>query len=195
MKTKRNNILYYASTALIIETAISLGFALLVSLFGSIAASWLNRGTDVSGYFLGVLGFSIFFLALLAIVLSLAYFYAGFAGRKNADNPQAGNRLFIFGIIMLVLSAISILHKFTFLSLIHLVIVALYLIGAYELKTGKMVLSQYFGQAQKVDMNKNDMEKNDMDKVDMDQVVMVKDDVDNDDMDKVDMDVDMDKEQ
>lgn len=86
--------------------------------------------------------------------------------------------------------------KFTFLSLIHLVIVALYLIGAYELKTGKMVLSQYFGQAQKVDMNKNDM-----DKVDMDQVVMVKDDVDNDDMDKVDMNkvdvdkVDMDKEQ
>lgn len=97
---------------------------------------------------------------------------------------------------MLVISAISILMKFTFLSLIHLVIVALYLIGAYELKTGKMVLSQYFGQAQKVDMNKNDM-----DKVDMDQVVMVKDDVDNDDMDKVDMNkvdvdkVDMDKEQ
>lgn len=201
MKTTRNNILYYASTALIIETAISLGFVLLVSLFGGILASWINRGNDVSGYFLGVLGFSIFFLALLAIVLSLAYFYAGFAGRKNADNPQAGNRLFIFSIIMLVLSAISILHKFTFLSLIHLVIVALYLIGAYELKTGKMVLSQYFGQAQKVDMNKNDM-----DKVDMDQIVMVKDDVDNDDMDKVDMNkvdvdkvdmdkVDMDKEQ
>lgn len=196
MKTTRNNILYYASTALIIETAISLGFALLVSLFGGILASWINRGNDVSGYFLGVLGFSIFFLALLAIVLSLAYFYAGFAGRKNADNPQSGSRLFIFGIIMLVISAISILMKFTFLSLIHLVIVALYLIVAYELKTGKMVLSQYFGQAQKVDMNKNDM-----DKVDMDQVVMVKDDVDNDDMDKVDMNkvdvdkVDMDKEQ
>lgn len=173
----------------------------MVSLFGGILASWINRGNDVSGYFLGVLGFSIFFLALLAIVLSLAYFYAGFAGRKNADNPQAGNRLFIFGIIMLVLSAISILYKFTFLSLIHLVIVALYLIGAYELKTGKMVLSQYFGQAQKVDMNKNDMDKVDMDQVDMDQVVMVKDDVDNDDMDKVDMNkvdvdkVDMDKEQ
>lgn len=82
MKTTRNNILYYASTALIIETAISLGFALLVSLFGGILASWINRGNDVSGYFLGVLGFSIFFLALLAIVLSLAYFYAGFAGRK-----------------------------------------------------------------------------------------------------------------
>ena len=96
MKTTRNNILYYASTALIIETAISLGFTLLVSLFGGIAASWLNRGTDVSGYFLGVLGFSIFFLALLAIVISLAYFYAGFTGRKNADNPQAGRRLFIF---------------------------------------------------------------------------------------------------
>ncbi|WP_412581819.1 hypothetical protein [Levyella massiliensis] len=190
MKTTRNNILYYASTALIIETAISLGFALLVSLFGGFLASWLNRGTDVSGYFLGTLGYAIFFVALLAIVISLAYFYAGFAGRKNADNPQAGSRLFIFGIIMLVLSAIFILHKFTFLSLIHLVIVALYAVGAYELKTGKMVLSQYFGQAQKVDMNKNDM-----DKVDMDQVVMVKDDVDNDDMDKVDMDVDMDKEQ
>ncbi|WP_282918887.1 hypothetical protein [Levyella massiliensis] len=196
MKTKRNNILYYASTALIIETAISLGFALLVSLFGGIAASWINRGNDVSGYFLGVLGFSIFFLALLAIVLSLAYFYAGFAGRKNADNPQAGSRLFIFGIIMLVISAISILMKFTFLSLIHLVIVALYAVGAYELKTGKMLLSQYLGQAPKVDMNKNDM-----DKVDMDQVVVVKDDVDNDDMDKVDMNkvevdkVDMDKEQ
>ena len=187
MKTTRNNILYYASTALIIETAISLGFALLVSLFGGFLASWLNRGTDVSGYFLGTLGYAIFFVALLAIVISLAYFYAGFAGRKNADNPQAGSRLFIFGIIML---AIFILHKFTFLSLIHLVIVALYAVGAYELKTGKMVLSQYFGQAQKVDMNKNDM-----DKVDMDQVVMVKDDVDNDDMDKVDMDVDMDKEQ
>lgn len=196
MKTTRNNILYYASTALIIETAISLGFALLVSLFGGILASGINRGNDVSGYFLGVLGFSIFFLALLAIVLSLAYFYAGFAGRKNADNPQSGSRLFIFGIIMLVISAISILMKFTFLSLIHLVIVALYAVGAYELKTGKMVLSQYFGQAQKVDMNKNDM-----DKVDMDQIVMVKDDVDNDDMDKVDMNkvdvdkVDMDKEQ
>lgn len=61
MKTTRNNILYYASTALIIETAISLGFALLVSLFGGILASWINRGNDVSGYFLGVLGFSIFF--------------------------------------------------------------------------------------------------------------------------------------
>lgn len=201
MKTTRNNILYYASTALIIETAISLGFALLVSLFGGFLASWLNRGTDVSGYFLGTLGYAIFFVALLAIVISLAYFYAGFAGRKNADNPQAGSRLFIFGIIMLVLSAISILHKFTFLSLVHLVIVALYAVGAYELKTGKMVLSQYLGQAQKVDMNKNDMNKNDMDKVDMDQVVMVKDDVNNDDMDKVDMNkvevdkVDMDKEQ
>lgn len=114
MKTTRNNILYYASTALIIETAISLGFALLVSLFGGFLASWLNRGTDVSGYFLGTLGYAIFFVALLAIVISLAYFYAGFAGRKNADNPQAGSRLFIFGIIMLVLSAIFILHKFTF---------------------------------------------------------------------------------
>lgn len=39
MKTTRNNILYYASTALIIETAISLGFALLVSLFGGFLAS------------------------------------------------------------------------------------------------------------------------------------------------------------
>lgn len=186
MKTTRNNILYYASTALIIETAISLGFALLVSLFGGIAASWLNRGTDVSGYFLGVLGFSIFFLALLAIVISLAYFYAGFAGRKNADNPQAGSRLFIFGIIMLVISAISILMKFTFLSLVHLVIVALYAVGAYELKTGKMLLSQYFGQAPKVDMDKFGMDKVEMDKVDMEKL----------DMDKVNTNMnEMDKEQ
>ena len=168
MKTTRNNILYYASTALIIETAISLGFALLVSLFGGILASWLNRGNDVSGYFLGALGFSIFLLSLLAIVLSLAYFYAGFAGRKNADNPQAGSRLFIFGIIMLVISAISILMKFTFLSLIHLVIVALYAVGAYELKTGKLVLSQYFGQAPKENLDKDNIDKDEMDKKDTD---------------------------
>ncbi len=154
MKTTRNNILYYASTALIIETAISLVFTLLVSLFGGFLASWFNRGIDVSGYFLGVLGFSIFFMALLAIVISLAYFYAGFAGRKNADNPQAGSRLFVFGIIMLVISIVFMLRKFNFLSLIHLVIVALYAVGAYELKTGKLVLSQYFGQASKVDIDK-----------------------------------------
>ena len=165
MKTTRNNILYYASTALIIETAISLGFALLVSLFGGILASWLNRGIDVSGYFLGVLGFSIFFLALLAIVISLAYFYAGFTGRKNADNPQAGRRLFIFGIIMLVLSILSLLKKFTFLSLVHLIIVALYAVGAYELKTGKLVLSQYLGQASKVDMDKVEVNKDDTENV------------------------------
>ena len=45
MKTTRNNILYYASTALIIETAISLGFVLLVSLFGGILASWITAET------------------------------------------------------------------------------------------------------------------------------------------------------
>lgn len=168
MKTTRNNILYYASTALIIETAISLGFALLVSLFGGFLASWLNRGTDVSGYLLGPLGFAIFFVALLAIVLSLAYFYAGFTGRKNADNPQMAGRLYIFGIIMLSLSAVSLLRKFTFLSLVHLVIVALYAVGAYELKTGKVVLSQYFGQTpkdgmEKVNVNTDDTHKNDMD--------------------------------
>lgn len=154
MKTTRNNILYYAFTALIIETAISLVFTLLVSLFGGFLASWLNRGTDVSGYLLGALGFSLFFVTLLAIVISLAYFYAGFTGRKNADNPQASSQLFIFGIIMLVISIVFMLRKFNFLSLIHLVIVALYAVGAYELKTGKLVLSQYFGQASKVDIDK-----------------------------------------
>lgn len=164
MKTTRNNILYYASTALIIETAISLGFVLLVSLFGGILASWINRGNDVSGYFLGVLGFSLFFVTLLAIVISLAYFYAGFTGRKNADNPQASSRLFIFGIIMLVISIVFMLRKFNFLSLIHLVIVALYAVGAYELKTGKLVLSQYFAQSSKVDIDKDNGDMVDIDK-------------------------------
>lgn len=168
MKATRNNILYYSSTALIIETAISLGFALLVSLFGGILASWITRGNDVSDYFLTVMGSSIFLIALLAIVFSLAYFYTGFAGRKNADNPQMGSRLFIFGIIMLVLSAISILMKFTFLSLVHLVIVALYTVGAYELKTGKLVLSQYFGQTPKDGMKKENIDKDEMDKNDTD---------------------------
>ena len=69
--------------------------------------------------------------------------------------------------------------KFTFLSLIHLVIVALYAVGAYELKTGKMLLSQYFGQAPKIDMEKVDMDKVDMNKVDVDENAMEKDDTEN----------------
>ena len=84
MKTTRNNILYYASTALIIETAISLIMPFLVSLFGVLLVGGFSRSYDPSGYFLGVLGASIFFVILLAILLSLPFFYAGFAGRKNA---------------------------------------------------------------------------------------------------------------
>lgn len=168
MKTTRNNILYYSSTALIIETAISLIVPFFVSIVGGLLVGGLSRSYDPSGYFLSVLGMSIFFVILLAILISLPFFYAGFAGRKNAGNPQMGSRLYIFGIIMLVISILFLLKKFTFLSLVHLVIVALYTVGAYELKTGKVVLSQYFGQTPKEGMEKVNMDKDDTDKNDMD---------------------------
>ena len=67
-----------------------------------------------------------------------------------------GGRLYTFGIIMLVLFILFLLKKLALFTLVQCVIVALYTIGAYELKTGKVVLSQYFGQVSKVDMDNED---------------------------------------
>ena len=156
MKTTRNNILYYSSTALIITSAISLIMPFFVSIVGGLLAAGLTRSYDLSGYFLGTLGASLFLVNLLAILIHLPFFYAGFIGRKNADNPQMGGRLYTFGIIMLVLFILFLLKKLALFTLVQFVIVALYTIGAYELKTGKVVLSQYFGQVSKVDMDNED---------------------------------------
>lgn len=168
MKTTRNNILYYAATALIIETAAQLLWTILVFLFGSVLSIGFELCVDMSGYFMTIMAASMFVIVLLVLLSSLAHFYVGFAGRKNANNPQMGGRLYIFGIIMLVLSVIALFWDFSLLSLIHFVIVALYTVGAYELKTGKLGLSQYFGQAPKDNMDKDNIDKDEMDKKDTD---------------------------
>lgn len=144
----RNKILYYSSIALLIKTALGLLLGVLSLLSGGLIALGLGQAFGADSALMGVVGASLMIVMLFALLVDALHLYAAIMGYKYADNTQVAHRLFILGVIMCVLAVIALLRDFGFFELLHLAIVGLYTVGAYELKTGKMVLSQHLNGTQ-----------------------------------------------
>lgn len=128
METKRNNLVFVTSILMIIGGAISIITAII-----AIAGVSMLLALGFPGIYVLALIF-----ALVAGVLELV---VGILGCKNAANPAKAQMLFVWGIIIIVLSLLSTIisvaigGSFNVLSFIlSLVLPILFLIGTIQMK-------------------------------------------------------------
>ena len=108
----------------IIFGAISIIVALL-GIAGGLALSAIS----------GILGATLIVGTIIACLGGIMEFIAGIYGVRNCDKPEKATTCVVLGIIILVLSVISlIVSSFSWTSLFSIALPILYLIGAFQNK-------------------------------------------------------------
>jgi hypothetical protein len=133
MKAPGKGILQVTSVLFIVFGAIATLFS-LIALIGSAALTSLAGQVEGASGLVAAAGSMLLIASLILIFSSVLEIVIGILGLKKCANPAQANFFIVTGIVLCVITLVSMIMSFSVLSLIGFVLPILYIVGGFQNK-------------------------------------------------------------